>query len=210
MQTQMMPKGLAKAEPQDLVADGKLIGKRIKTVQGMACWVCNKPVGKDDFSFLVNGQRVAVHRVNCYAELLRRPYHFLEILQPHGAFLGAGAEEPKASFGWFLAGLSILAGLVFAALCAQQALHCGRSPVAWFGWGLVFNVFGYLLLLTCPPRHAEGFARVPAGLGKVHVTPEPSSCPECGKTNHPSAAQCAGCGARLQPSSESEVEKAGF
>ncbi|MCL5671299.1 MAG: hypothetical protein M1423_08405 [Acidobacteria bacterium] len=189
---------------------GKLIGERIKSVPGMVCRVCDKPIGKDDFAFLVNGQRVAVHRMNCYAELLRRPYRFLGILQPQGAFLGAGAKEPKASLGWFLAGLYILAGLVFAALCAQQALRRGRSPVAWFGWGLVFNVFGYLLLLTRPPRHSEGLTYVPAGLGKVRVTPEPSSCPECGKTNHPSAAQCAGCGAGLQPSSESEVHKAGL
>ena len=207
---QTVTRGSAGSGPRALMVDGKVIGKRIETPPGMVCVVCDKPIGRDDFAFLVNRQKVAVHRLNCYAELLGHPYRFLGILQPHGALLGAGAEESKDSLGWFLAGLYILAGLVFAALCAQQALHSGRSPVAWFGWGLVFNVFGYLLLLTRPLRPAEGLTRVPAGLGKVHVTREPSSCPECGKTNHPSAARCAGCDARLDPSSESEVEKAGF
>lgn len=197
-------------EPQALVANGKALGKRTKTVPGMLCQVCDKPIGKNDFTFIVRGQRISVHKGRCYAELLRHPYHFLEVLQPHGAFLGAGAEGQEVSFVWFLAGLYVLTGLVFGALAAHQALHRGRSPVAWFGWGLAFNLVGYLILLAKPASQADGRMPVPAGLRKVHATREPSSCPECGKTNHPSAERCAECGTRLQPAAESEVHKAGF
>ena len=208
--TQETSSEATKAGPHELVVDGKVLGKRTKTVPGMVCFVCNKPIGRDDFVFLVKGQRVAIHKFNCYTKLLDHPYRFLEILQPHGAFLGAGAEEQAVSFGWFLVALYVLSGLVFAALGAHRALHVGRSPVAWFGLGLAFNVFGYLLLLACPPRQAEGFSSVPPGLRKVPATSDPRSCPECGRTNHPSAEQCAGCGAKLQPFSESEVKKVGF
>lgn len=175
----------------------------------MVCLVCNHPIGKNDFVFLVKGQRVAVHRVNCYQELLEHPYRFLGIFQPHGAFLGAGAEEQSVSFAWFLVGLYILSGLVFGALGAHQALHRGRSAVAWFGLGLALNVFGYLLLYLCSSRQMEG-APVPSGLQKVPTTSNPKPCPWCGKTNHPAAEQCSGCGAKLQPFMESEVKKAGF
>ncbi len=199
-----------KPESQAWVANGKVLGKRIKTVPGMLCQVCDKPIGKNDFTFIVRGQRIGVHKGRCYAALLRHPYHFLEVLQPHGAFLGAGTEGQEVSFAWFLVGLYVLTGLVFGALAAHQALHRGRSPVAWFGWGLALNVVGYLLLLARPAKRAEGIMCIPVGLRKVHATPEPSSCPECGKTNHPSAERCAGCGAALRPSSESEVHKAGF
>jgi hypothetical protein len=210
VQTETKTNGATRAEPQELIVAGRVVGKRIKTVPGMVCLVCNKPISGDDFVFLVKGQRVAVHRANCYARLLDRPYGFLEILQPHGAFLGAGAEEQTVSFTWFLVGLYILTGLVFAALGAHRALHVGRSPAAWFALGLTFNIFAYLLLLTRRKGQMEGPASVPPGLRKVPVTSDPRSCPECGKANHPSAEQCAGCGAKLQPSSESEVKKAGF
>jgi len=199
----------ARERPQELIVDGKVLGKRVNTTPGMVCLVCNKQIGKDDFVFRVSGQRVAVHRVGCYAELLGHPYRFLRILQPHGAFLGAGAEEQTVSFAWFLVGLYVLSGLVFAALGAHRALHLGRSPVAWFALGLTFNIFAYLLLLTRRKGQMEGFASVPPGLRKVPATSDPRYCPECGKTNHPSAEQCAGCGAKLQPFSESEVKKAG-
>ena len=200
----------AAEKPQELIVDGKVLGKRIESRPGMVCLVCNDPIGKDDFAFLVKGQRVAVHRVNCYQKLLEHPYRFLGILQPHGAFLGAGAEEQAVSFAWFLVGLYILSGLVFGALGAHGALHRGRSAMAWFGLGLALNVFGYLLLQLCSRRQMEGAPSVPSGLRKVPATSNPLPCPRCGKTNHPAAEQCSGCGAKLQPFLESEVKKAGF
>ncbi len=201
---------VASVGPQELSVGGKVLGKRIKTIPGMICLVCNHPIGRDDFVFLVNGQRVAVHRLNCYGILRLHPNQFLTILQPHGAFLGAGAEEQGVSFAWFLVGLYVLSGLVFGALAAHRALHRGRSAAAWFSLGLAFNVFGYLLLHLYSSKQSEGMLSVPPGLQKVPATLNPSPCPRCGRTNHPAAEQCSGCGARLQPVVESEVKKAGY
>jgi len=209
-QAQAAPRGATEEGPQELMVGGKVLGERIKAHPGLICLVCNEPIGSDDFVFLVKGQRVAVHRVNCYGMLLGHPYRFLAILQPHGAFLGAGAEEQAVSFAWFLVGLYILSGLVFGALGAHGALHRGRSAMAWFGLGLALNVFGYLLLYLFSRRQMEGAPSVPSGLRKVPATSNPLPCPRCGKTNHPAAEQCSGCGAKLQPFLESEVKKAGF
>jgi hypothetical protein len=194
--------------PQELIADGKILGKRIPTTPGAICVVCNKPIGKTDFTFLVSGQRVPVHRPVCYGALLKNPYRFLAILQPHGAFLGAGGEGENAPFPWFLVGLYILAGLFFAALSAHQAFHRGENPAVWFGIGLFFNVAGYLLLLARPRREIARLAPVPRGLGKVAATRMPRACPACGAMNHPAAEKCAGCGKALQPLVESEVKRA--
>jgi hypothetical protein len=206
---QTAPIGTA-AGPQELIVDGKVLGKRIETQPDLICIVCNAPIGREDFVFRVNGQRVAVHRVKCYGTLLGHPYRFLGILQPHGAFLGAGAEEQSVSFAWFLVGLYILSGLVFGALGAHLALHRGRSAVAWFGLGLALNGFGYLMLHLCSSKQREGVVSALLGLQKVPATSNPKRCSKCGKTNHPAAEQCSGCGAKLQPAVESEVRKAGF
>lgn len=196
--------------PQELVEDGKVIGKQVEPRPGEYCLVCDEPLGEHDVVYLVRGQRVALHVVVCYSELAKDPQKFLAILQPHGAFLGAGAEEQGLSPGWFLVGLYILLGLIFAALCAQHALHAGHNPVAWFGVGLVLNAFGYLLLLTRPKREVHALGGVPKGLGKVAATYAPQPCPGCGKMNHPAAEECAGCGGKLHPAVDSEVKKAGL
>lgn len=199
--------GVARESPQAVAAGGRVLGERIKTTPGMICLVCNRPIGEDDYVFRVKGQRVAVHRGNCYRRLLARPDHFLATLRPRGAFLSAGAEEQGVAFGWFLVGLYILSGLVFGALSAHAALHRGRSAIKWFGLGLALNVLGCLLLYLYPPKQREGAASVPPGLHKVPATSNSVACAGCGKMNHPAAEACAGCGAKLHPAMESEVRK---
>jgi hypothetical protein len=194
--------------PRQLVANGKILGESVAPKSGEICVVCNEPIGDNDAVYLVKGQRVPVHLIVCYHKLQAHPEVFLAQLQPKGAFLGAGGGEQKASYFWFLAGLYILVGLVFAALCAHQALQSGHSPVTWFGVGLVLNALGYLLLLTRPRGVVAALGGVPKGLHKIAATHAPQPCPGCGKMNHPSATECAGCGGRLQPVVESEVEKA--
>jgi hypothetical protein len=48
------------------------------------------------------------------------------------------------------------------------------------------------------------------GLGKIAATHAPERCPKCGALNHPSAAQCLGCGAILSPGVEPEVRRVGL
>ena len=100
-------------------------------------------------------------------------------------------------------------GLIFAAVCAHRALHTGYNPIQWFLIGLVFTAFGYLALLTRPRREVVAPAGIPPGLGKIALTYKPEPCAKCGYTNHPSAAQCLGCGAKLTPQMTSEVARAG-
>lgn len=196
--------------PDELVVGGKVVGRLVQPSPGDLCMVCNQPIHPGDVVYLVQGQRVPIHLGECNAALRARPQSFLAKLTPHGAFLGAGQEGVGLSPAWFFVGLYVLTGLIFAAMCAHQALQAGHNPVAWFGMGLALNAFGYLLLLTRPRREARAPAGVPAGLRKVPATYTPQPCPRCGAANHPSAGECTGCGGKLQPAMESEVHKAGL
>jgi hypothetical protein len=167
-------------------------------------------VGAGDLAYVINGQRVVVHRGACLVGLQARPAHYLALLQPRGAFLGAEGGGAMLSRLWFLFGLYILLGLIFGALCAHRALHSGHDPAAWFGIGLALNVLGYAALLTRGKREVFAPAGVPAGLHKFASTYAPHPCTACGRANHPSAAKCACCGAALQPRFVSEVTRAGL
>lgn len=175
---------------------------------GEICLVCNDPLHAGDAVYLVQGQRVPIHLGACDSKLRSRLQYYLAQLRPRGAFLGDEGERPALSRVWFFAGLYILLGLIFAALCAHYALDAGRSPVAWFGVGLVLNAVGYLLLLTRPKRDILAPGGVPKGLHKVATTHAPQPCLECGGENHPSARRCIHCGAALEPLLDSEAERA--
>ncbi len=208
------PPAAVSAEPQQpgpqLIVNGKVLGEKVSRRAGEFCLVCDKPIGSEDVVYLVNGQRVALHAARCYALFQKVPSKFLVLLRPQGAFLGASNQEQELSFTWFLAGLYVLLGLVFAALCAQRAMNSGRNPATWFGLGMVLNAFGYLLLLTRPKLEVHAPGGVPEGLGKVATTFAPLPCPKCGELNHPAAKQCAACGQKLQSAVISEVGKAGL
>lgn len=198
------------AQPEDFVLNGEAVGKRVPARAGEICLVCNKPIAQDDVVYLVRGQRVPLHVANCLGKFESRPQFYLAMLQPHGAFLGTSGKEGGLAWGWFFAGLYVLVGLVFAALCAHRALQTGQRPALWFGLGLALNVVAYLLLLTRPRKETGAPGGVPAGLGKVAATYAPQQCPRCGLANHPSAEECAGCGEKLHPVMKSEVRRAGL
>jgi hypothetical protein len=198
------------APPDRLIVNGKVLGYQVPSRPDEICVVCRRPIGESGVVYLVQGQRVAVHVSDCYAKFRENPLTYLAALQPHGAFLGAGGEGQDLSWVWFLAGLYVLAGLVFGALCAHRALQAGRSAPAWFGAGLALNVIAYVWLLTRPRLATGSPGGVPEGLGKMPATFAPQPCPSCGRMNHPAASQCADCGATLQPAVSSEVGKAGL
>ncbi len=196
--------------PNEVVIDSTTVGKRMPPKAGDICMVCNRPVHDDDVVFLVRGQRMAIHRGELDRNLRGQLERLVAQLEPRGAFIGAEHNQPALSSVWFLVGLYVLAGLVFAGLSAHRALHAGHSAMAWFALGLVFNAFGYLFLLTRPKRKVQAPAGVPGGLRKIAATYAPQPCPGCGSLNHPSAASCLSCGARLEPKVVSEVARAGM
>jgi hypothetical protein len=199
---------LQKLAGNELIVDGKPIGKAVEPRANDICIVCKKPIGTEGVVYLVNGQRVPLHFVVCYTAFERNPQKYLAALQPRGAFLGTSGEETGLSFGWFFAGLYVLVGLVFAALCANRALSVGRSPSGWFAVGLVLNALGYLMLLT--RARQTDVTSVPEALGKIGTTHAPLPCPQCGALNHPAADRCIQCGNKLEASVSSEVSKAGL
>ena len=79
--------------------------------------------------------------------------------------------------------------------------------MTWFFVGLAANLIGVLLVLRQP---AVAQVDLPTRLGKIPVTLPPVKCPKCGAENHPSARQCTGCGARMQPTVDSEVDRTGL
>ncbi len=196
--------------PSQLIVNGRVLGYEVPSRPDEICIVCRRPIGTGGVVYLVNGQRVPIHISDCYAQFRKNPQAYLAALQPHGAFLGAGGEAQGLSWGWFLAGLYVLAGLIFGALCAHRALHAGRSPAAWFGAGLALNIIGYVWLLARRRLAIESPGGVPEGFGKMPATLAPQPCPRCGRMNHPAATQCADCGAKVQPTVSSEVGKAGL
>lgn len=192
----------------ELIVDGKPVGQRVTPRADEICVVCKRPLGAEGVVYLVNGQRVGLHLTDCYAAFAKNPQPYLAALRPHGAFLGTDGEGSTPSWVWFLGGLYILIGLVFAALCAHRALYAGRNPAAWFAAGLVLNAFGFLWLLT---RSRQSVSEpVPAGLGRVAATYAPVPCPSCGAMNHPAAERCINCGDKLQAAFKPEVRKVGL
>ena len=209
--------GLAKARAPQAVSSQSTAsqeeppapGVAVATRPGDICVVCNRPTGRDDRVYLIDGQRVPVHAAE--DELFRRnPDRYMAHVRPRGGLLGTEPDASAAlSSHWLLFGAYVLLGLMFAGLSGYGAVNRGLRPVPWFFLGLAFNVLAYLALLTRPKREAV-VAELPRGLTKVHVTYAPVPCPRCGTTNHPSASACSGCGAKLEPRLTSEVARAGL
>jgi ribosomal protein L40E len=195
---------------EDWVVNGMVVGTSIQPKPGEICLVCNRPVEGDQLAYLVDGQRVAVHRGICDSSLRSNPRRWLARLKPHGAFLGAEPGQAPLAGAVFYAGLYVLIGLVFGALSAHCAFSAGHQPLGWFALGFFFNIAAYLFLISRPRREVRAPGGIPGRLRKIASTFSPETCPRCGAGNHPSAAQCLGCGTELQPKFRSEVEKAGL
>jgi hypothetical protein len=177
---------------------------------GDICFQCGHAIGLRDPVYDVNGHRIPLHLAEHERDLPGQLYRLSTRFEPSGAFLQAAARETGLSPFWFLFGCYVLLGLLFAALCAHRALHKGLHPWAWFLAGLFLNLFAFGALLLWPARSLVAVAGVPAGLHKISLTHAPKHCPKCGGENHPAARACAGCGAALHPSLESEVARAGL
>jgi hypothetical protein len=197
------------AVPKELMNDGQV--ERTPPRPGDNCIVCNRPLEAIDMAYEVRGQRVPVHVQGCDEALRAHPQKYLALLNPlGGAFLGTDTQQPRPSKVWLIAGLYVLLGLIFGAICAHRSLHTGYSPAWGFLLGFLLNLPGYIYVLTRPKREVVAPAGVPAGLRKISATYAPQPCPKCGAENHPAAVQCLSCGASLTPQVTSEVERVGL
>lgn len=190
--------------------------RRVAVKPGEICIVCGQAVGADDDAYLVNGQRLAVHKQRCEMAFAKQPGKYLGHLRPHGSqFMDTMTPNAGSLWGpwwaWLALGLFVVAGLICAGLCAYRALNRSINPIPWFFAGLFLNVLGYVWLLTRPGGQAVpsmGDSR--RGLVKIPATYMPRACPKCRTPNHPAAAVCANCGSALRPVVESEVARAGL
>ncbi len=175
--------------------------------EGDRCFVCNIPLAENGVAFLYRGRRVTVATFHVQA-FFNNPLKYFSKLQPRGALFQEDViPESPLKPGWLIFGIWITLGLVAAAFCTHTALRKGRSPVTWFFIGLAANLIGVLLALRQSP-----LVRVdlPPNLAKIPTTVSPVPCPDCGVENHPSARACSGCGAQMQPTMESEVQRTGL
>jgi hypothetical protein len=197
------------ASPDKLMLAGKQLGVRVKQKVGEVCLIDGKPLRPTDPVYLIaGGYRIALHWPDCYRLFIRSPGKWLRSLAPGGgAFLGAEAGSSGPSWVWIGLGFYVLAGLVFAAVCAQRALVTGYSPAAGFALGFFLNLPGYLFLASRGRRSVGAPEGIPAGLRKVPATHSPRHCPRCAAPNHPSAQACIACGVMLAPQIASEVVK---
>ena len=196
--------------PDQLMVDGHAVGHRVESRDGEVCLTCGKPITKDEVTYMVDGQRVSVHKGACVGALAAKPVEWLSKLKPRGAFLDAGAATLGLSAGWLVIGSYVLIGLIFSALAAHRAFSVGRDPLLWLVVGFLTNIAGFAVLLILPRQELHALSGVPGGVGKVASTYSPEACPTCGAENHPSARNCSGCGGALIPRLVSEAQRAGL
>ncbi len=195
--------------PGRLVLEGKEVGVRVNQKPGDVCLIDGKKLRPTDPVYLVvNGYRIPLHWPDCYDRFVHSPRKWLSHLEPGGgAFLGAEAGAGGPSWAWIWLGIYVLAGLTFAAICAQRSLEVGYAPAAGFALGFFLNLPGYLFLVSRQRRPVQAPEGIPAGLRKAPSTYSPITCPRCGMANHPSAQACIACGVKLLPRIVSEVSK---
>ena len=176
---------------------------RVEVRPGDHCTVSGELLGPNDVCLLVDGRRVPLKKeaVNIF---LNNQEKYFSKLQPKSAlFTESMGVAKNLSIGWFIFGIYVLIGLLFAALTSHAAVGKGLKPIPWFFIGLFFNAFGYLAVLM---KKSEAVSAVPAGFAKVPLTSAPAVCPDCGYENHPSAKSCSGCGTALNPQDKSEID----
>lgn len=185
----------------------KLDYKFTEVIEGDHCTVSGHELSKDDIALLVQGRRVPLKK-EALDIFLENPEKYFSKLQAKSALFTEDMKNSKnLSYNWFLFGIYVLIGLIFAALSSHKAVAKGLKPVPWFFGGLFFNAFAYLAILT---KNSKAKGDIPPGLTKVPLTSKPSECPACGYQNHPTAKICSSCGNNLKSELKSETEILGI
>lgn len=168
--------------------------------------VCGAELAIDDgLAFLYKGRRITLDALHL-EEFLRNPAAYFTDLQPRGALFQESGGG-RLGRGWLYLGVWMVLGLAGAAACTGVALRKGLSPVQWFAAGLAFNILAVIIVVTRPAREPVS---LPPRLAKIPTTPAPYVCARCGGQNHPTSSRCGDCGADIEPTADSEVERAGL
>ena len=175
---------------------------------GRHCLLCDRELQPGDTSVVHRGREVHLCTGVCAEKFEDEPERHFVRSSPRGAFL---QEDPvdagPVKTPWFWLGIYGVAGLISAALSAYIAVNRAQPPLGWFFAGLFGNVAALVVVLLFVRRGDASLlpAGVPGGLNKVPTTRSPRVCPSCGRQNHPSASNCADCGAQVQADVVSEV-----
>ncbi len=192
---------------QGQIAGGESTYQRLQPEIGERCLVCNMPLGPNDLTLLVRGRRVPLKQAMVDSFLNNQEQFFAKV-QPRGALFQESLQRPNGiaqggiTSGWFVAGAYLLLALLMGGLSGYLAVSKGLPATRYFFSGFLFSVVGLLWTLTRPGGAQRN--NIPKGLRKVPNTAAPVACPQCGGSNHPSAAGCPECGAVLTPAIEAE------
>ncbi len=181
--------------------------EKVLLKMGDRCIVSNLLLDEHGLAFLYRGRRVTLDAAHVQT-FFDQPMKYFSNLQPRGALFQEDAiRKPPKRIGWFIFGVWMTLGLTAGAFCTHLALGKGLSPVTWFFVGLTTNLVGVLLALRQSSRTR---VEMRPRLAKITKTVPPLICSACRAQNHPSARQCTGCGSKMQPIMESEVERTGL
>ena len=189
----------------------------VQTVSAETCIICGKEVDDPTITVKYRGKTYPIHSLEekalwDKAEREGTLDSIVAKVEPRGAlfqgdsrFLNPEGEQKDffSRFGMAI-GVWILVALVSGGVGAALAVKTHRAPLAAFLVAFLLPVVG--LTISCLlPRSQPQFEMRGHRIPKTHAGIQ---CPDCGRSNHPSASRCLTCGADLSPSFESEVSKA--
>lgn len=181
------------------------------------CIICGKEVDDLEIAVEYRGRTYPLHSMDEKSiwDKARRDGALDSIvakIEPRGALFQGDTRflnpERDASdffsrFGMGI-GIWVLVAVITGGLAAAIAVRTHRSPIAAFVIAFIVPAIGVAVSLLLPRTQVQFEMRghkVPRTHAGIH-------CPECGRSNHPSATHCLACGANMNPSVESEVAKA--
>lgn len=192
---------------QSQAPDWRVIG--IKPGEGEQCIVCDTPILAGRAVEILHRGRVVHVNEKMMPDWRQDANRYFRKVQARAALFDEESLAPRVlELGWLLFGVYVLVGLLAGGGCAYVAVARGLAPIPWFFAGLVGNIVALMVLWTRSAADISALPQgVPRGLVKVPTTHAPIICPACGRPNHPSTAQCSGCGAALSPSIEAEAAR---
>ncbi len=190
---------VAVEQPERLSPDPKPLPARVH------CPVDGEPVDDGRFVVLWHGRHYFMDRDECVRMFMGNPEAYARKVEPRAALFSA-PHPSRPTFGpnLFYFGLYVVLGILSGGITAYVAVQKGLNARTWFFAGLLANVIAVAMVATC--RGQEILFRK-KGLCKTPQTYEPVPCPNCGRSNHPSATRCAGCDHLLAPTVSSEVAR---
>lgn len=185
---------------------------------GEECYVCGEELGEGAPVATVEyrGRERRIHKAELAAWERAKAKGTLDALvqhhEPRAALFQGDSQflnpsyrrERQAVWFWLIAGFVLSVAVGSGAAAAGLALVRRRAAGCAFVLGFALPLVGIPLSLCLPCREGQWDCRGT----KVPHTRAPMDCPECGQGNHPAATRCSHCGATLNPTAESEVNKA--